>query len=147
MRLADIAEHEGDWWPPARLGAFLSSLSPVQEGRVNGYQRREEPGFYGAFRRTKKGRGGLGGPRRRESRRSPHDAGRLRQAGDPPGRQGGGGLAVRWMSVTEYARLQGAEGMDYAGVTPQQAMFALGDAVCVPVIEWLAQRCLSPRLP
>ena len=34
--------------------------------------------------------------------------------------------------------------MRYDAVTPQQAMFALGDAVCVPVIEWLAEHCLSP---
>ena len=50
------------------------------------------------------------------------------------------------MSLTEYARLQGAEHLRYDSVTPSQAMFALGDAVCVPVIEWLAKHCLLPVL-
>ena len=53
-------------------------------------------------------------------------------------------MAVRWMNVKEYARLQGAADMRYDSVTPSQAMFALGDAVCVPVIEWLGLNCLLP---
>ena len=42
--------------------------------------------------------------------------------------------------------LQGAEHLRYDAVTSSQAMFALGDAVCVPVIEWLAKHCLMPML-
>jgi len=49
---------------------------------------------------------------------------------------------VRWMDVDEYARLQGAETLNYDSVSERQAMFALGDAVCVPVIEWLGQNWL-----
>ena len=33
-----------------------------------------------------------------------------------------------------------------AAVRPGKLLFALGDAVCVPVIEWLAQYCLMPLL-
>ena len=53
---------------------------------------------------------------------------------------------MRWMNLKEYARLQGAEDLKYTSVTPSQAMFALGDAVCVPVIEWLGLYCLWPLL-
>ena len=49
---------------------------------------------------------------------------------------------MRWMNVEEYARLQGAEALRYDAVSDRQAMFALGDAVCVPVIEWLAENWL-----
>ena len=46
----------------------------------------------------------------------------------------------------EYARLQGAEHLRYGSVSAAQAMFALGDAVCVPVIDWLGRKCLRPLL-
>ncbi len=29
-------------------------------------------------------------------------------------------------------------------VSPNQALFGFGDAVCVPVIEWIAQHYLNP---
>ena len=50
---------------------------------------------------------------------------------------------MRWMTPREYARLQGAG--DYA--LPEntiQALFGFGDAVCVPVIEWIDRQMLTP---
>ncbi len=55
----------------------------------------------------------------------------------------GGQLRMRWMTPREYARLQGAD--DYA--LPEntiQALFGFGDAVCVPVIEWIDRHMLTP---
>ena len=142
LRLAEIAERRGEWWPPSRLAAFLSSLSLVQECRVTEYQARHKPCFFGAFRRTRNGMAVW-------EVRADEKAGALRTTRGGSAKQailraGGGCLAARWMSLTEYARLQGAENMRYDSVTPQQAMFALGDAVCVPVVEWVAKHCLSP---
>ena len=144
LRLAEVAERDGDWWPPTRFAKFLLSLSPVQEERVSSYQTRPETSFFGAFRRTRNGTAVW------EVR---HDerAGALRTTAGGSSKQailraGRGCLAARWMSVLEYARLQGAEHMHYDSVTPQQAMFALGDAVCVPVVEWLGRNCLAPLL-
>ncbi|MCY4465285.1 MAG: DNA (cytosine-5-)-methyltransferase [Chloroflexi bacterium] len=144
LRLAGIAEEQGNWWPPDRLNAFMQTLSPIQSKRVSGYQRRFWPGFYGAFRRTRGGRPVW-------EVRADEIAGTLRTTRGGSARQaivraGHGDIAVRWMSLTEYARLQGAEHLRYDSVTPSQAMFALGDAVCVPVIEWLAKNCLMPLL-
>ena len=54
-----------------------------------------------------------------------------------------GELRMRWMTPREYARLQGAG--DYA--LPEntiQALFGFGDAVCVPVIEWIDRHMLTP---
>jgi DNA (cytosine-5)-methyltransferase 1 len=48
------------------------------------------------------------------------------------------------MTAREYARLQGAPELNFGGATESQAKFALGDAVCVPVIEWLARHYLVP---
>ncbi|MYD93227.1 MAG: DNA cytosine methyltransferase [Chloroflexi bacterium] len=144
LRLSEVAERDGDWWPPARLARFLLSLSPVQEERVSGYQTRPETSFFGAFRRTRNGSAVW-------EVRDDERAGALRTTGGGSSKQallraGRGCLAARWMSVLEYARLQGAENLRYDAVTPQQGMFALGDAVCVPVVEWLAHNCLVPLL-
>ncbi len=144
LRLAGIAEEHGDWWPPDRLRAFMQTLSPIQSKRVSIYQRQFWPGYYGAFRRTRGGRPVW-------EVRADERAGALRTTRGGSAKQaivraGRGDIAVRWMSLTEYARLQGAEHLRYDSVTPSQAMFALGDAVCVPVIEWLAKHCLVPML-
>ena len=144
LRLVEIAEEDGDWWAPDRLRAFLETLSPIQSKRVFRYQRRFWPGYYGAFRRTRGGRPVW-------EVRADERAGALRTTRGGSAKQaivraGRGEIAVRWMSLTEYARLQGAEHLRYDSVTPSQAMFALGDAVCIPVIEWLAKRCLMPLL-
>ena len=144
LRLAEVAEETAEWWPPARLAKFLLSLSPVQEERVSAYQARAETGFFGAFRRTRNGSAVW-------EVRADERAGALRTTCGGSSKQailraGHGCLAARWMHVMEYARLQGAGHLRYDGVTPQQAMFALGDAVCVPVVEWLARTCLVPLM-
>lgn len=144
LRLADIAEENGDWWPPERLYAFMQTLSALQHERVSRYQNRFWPGFYGAFRRTRGGKAVW-------EVRADERAGALRTTRGGSAKQaivraGRGDIDVRWMNVIEYARLQGAEHLRYDSVTPSQAMFALGDAVCVPVIEWLAKHCLMPLL-
>lgn len=54
-----------------------------------------------------------------------------------------GKLRMRWMSAREYARLQGAG--EFKIVVPTtQALFGFGDAVCVPVIEWIDRNILTP---
>lgn len=144
VRLADVAEVDGDWWPRERVAAFVDTLSPLQSHRVSAYKRRMWPAYYGAFRRTRGGRAVW-------EVRADQIAGTLRTTRGGSAKQaivraGKGQLEVRWMNVIEYARLQGAGHLCYDSVTPGQAMFALGDAVCVPVIEWLAKHCLLPIL-
>ena len=144
LRLADVADSKGEWWSQDRLEAFMATLSPIQAKRVSDYRRRFWPGFYGAFRRTRGGRAVW-------EVRADELAGTLRTTRGGSAKQaivraGCGEVAVRWMNVAEYARLQGAEDLRYDSVTEWQAMFALGDAVCVPVIEWLAINCLWPLL-
>ena len=49
------------------------------------------------------------------------------------------------MTPREYARLQGApEDFDFSAVTEAQALYGFGDAVCVPLIAWLARHALVP---
>lgn len=144
LRLSDIVSDDDEWWPRGRLDAFLDSLSPRQARRVTGYQSRKTVGYFGAFRRTRNGHAVW-------EVRADEIAGALRTTRGGSAKQalvraGLGEVAVRWMNVREYARLQGAGDLCYEAVSPHQAMFALGDAVCAPVIEWVGRRCLLPLI-
>lgn len=54
-----------------------------------------------------------------------------------------GKLRIRWMSPREYARLQGAPDFPLVENTIQN-LYGFGDAVCVPVIQWIDQNVLTP---
>ena len=128
LRLVDIASTDGDWWPPERRDAFLESLSALQRKRIDTWLDDPRVRCLGAYRRTRNGRAVW------EVRRD-EIAGALRTTRGGSSRQalvriGRGGFDVRWMDVSEYASLQGAEALRY-------------DAVCVPVIEWLGKNWLT----
>lgn len=82
--------------------------------------------------------------------RSDGIAGCLRTPRGGSGRQilvaaGWGRVGVRLLSPRECARLMGAD--DYIVNVPlNQALFGFGDAVCVPVIEWIARNYLTPLI-
>ncbi len=76
-------------------------------------------------------------------------AGCLRTAVGGSGKQflvkaGNGQLKMRTMTAREYARLQGVPDRYPITVNGVQALTGFGDAVCVPVITWIAQHALSP---
>ena len=50
------------------------------------------------------------------------------------------------MTPQEYASLMGAAHYNLEGLRPNQIMFGFGDAVAVPVVEWLARHYLMPAL-
>ena len=141
-RLAEIVRDDLEWWDAARLAPFLGSLSDLHAKRVDAYRRQKEPTCHGAYRRTRHGSVVW-------EVRADEIAGALRTTAGGSGRQavvraGGGNLAARWMDVTEYAALQGAEGLTWESVSPRQAMYAFGDAVCVPAVAWLTEHCILP---
>ena len=142
LRLFHIASRNRGWWDEERKNEFLSSLSPIQSERLNHYRSQRRISYRGAYRRTRSGCAVW-------EIRSDEVAGALRTTGGGSSRQaivrvGRGKVDVRWMELREYARLQGAEGLRYESVSERQAMFALGDAVCVPVIEWLSENWICP---
>ena len=56
---------------------------------------------------------------------------------------GRGKTMVRLLTPRECARLMGAD--EFAIDAPlNQALFGFGDAVCVPVISWIARNYLNP---
>jgi DNA (cytosine-5)-methyltransferase 1 len=59
---------------------------------------------------------------------------------------GRGNIRMRWMTPREYARLQGCPDFPI-NVARNDALFGFGDAVCVPVIDWIARNVLSQLFP
>ena len=58
---------------------------------------------------------------------------------------GQGSTRMRTLTTREYARLQGVP-YEYPIVanSERQSLSAFGDAVCVPVISWIANEVLNP---
>lgn len=130
------------WWDRTRTENFVSSLSPVQRDRVRELRRSPGVKYRTAYRRTRNGVAVW------EVR--PDDiSGCLRTARGGSSKQavvklGNGRLNVRWMTPLEYARLMGAGDYNLAGARTNQALFAFGDAVAVPAVEWLGDNYLMP---
>lgn len=123
---------------------FLRSLSLIQRKRLSRYRTKRRVSYFGAYRRTRNGSPVW-------EIRPDEIAGALRTTGGGSSRQaivraGRGTVDIRWMDLQEYARLQGAGDLSYRSVSERQAMFALGDAVCVPVVEWIGRTWLNPAL-
>lgn len=132
------------WWSARRTGKFTTSLSPVQLKRVDALIRGAGLEWRTAYRRTRRGRAVW------EVRRD-EIAGCLRTARGGSSKQalveaGDGKLRVRWLTPRECARLQGADNVVLDTVTTNQALFGLGDAVCIPVVRWIADNYLAPIL-
>lgn len=144
--LEDIVEqlssNDERWWDHERLAHFIVSLSPLQAARLQLLKQSKRLVWRTAYRRTRDGRPVW------EIRRDPI-SGCLRTARGGSSKQalveaGAGEARVRWMTPREYARLQGAPNFQLDGVSENQALFALGDAVCVPVVAWIARQYLTP---
>ena len=140
--LADVLDG-GDhhaWWSTANVTKHLESMQLPSRQRLDSFVGTEGVHLGTAFRRTRLGKARL------EVRFDV--AGCLRTPRGGSGRQvvvrvGRGRIDMRWMTAREYARLQGADDFPIR-VPERQALFGFGDAVCVPVIEWLDQHLLTP---
>lgn len=55
-----------------------------------------------------------------------------------------GKWSVRLLTPREYARLQGVPDSFRLPDAENPALFAMGDAVCVPLIAWLGRHVLTP---
>jgi DNA (cytosine-5)-methyltransferase 1 len=131
-----------EWWGVERLGAFMASLSPINIKRLESLRLRHAIKHATAYRRTRNGEAVW-------EIRADDISGCLRTARGGSSRQavveaGAGNVRVRWMTAREYAGLQGVPLLNFGNATESQSKFALGDAVCVPVVEWLARHYLVP---
>ena len=143
--LADILEtvspNSQIWWDQIRCDYLLNQMSPKHRAAAEGMIRGTRTSYGTVFRRVRNGRS-------MAELRTDGIAGCLRTPRGGSGRQilfaaGRGKFAVRLLTARECARLMGAD--DFRLSVPlNQALFGFGDAVCVPVIEWIARNYLDP---
>lgn len=130
------------WWDRDRVLKFTTSLSAIQGARLKKLQSKTEVSWATAYRRTRQGRAVW-------EIRDDEISGCLRTARGGSSKQavveaGQGQLRARWMTLREYARLQGAAGFKFGEARESHVLWGFGDAVCIPAVAWLAQVCLRP---
>lgn len=130
------------WWDEARTRAFINSLSPTQFERLSALRRSPGVKYRTAYRRTRNGVPVW-------EVRADAVSGCLRTARGGSSKQavvrmGNKRLQVRWMTPLECAQLMGAGDFTLEGARDSQVLFAFGDAVAVPAVEWLAREYLYP---
>jgi DNA (cytosine-5)-methyltransferase 1 len=139
--LDDLPDDAPEWWSSARADYLLNQMSEKHRRIANGMIRGEEWSYGTVFRRVRRGKS-------MAELRTDGIAGCLRTPRGGSGRQilfkaGHGRHFARLITPRECARLMGAD--DFSITVPlNQALFGFGDAVCVPVIEWIAQYYLNP---
>jgi DNA (cytosine-5)-methyltransferase 1 len=141
--LEDIPHDAPEWWNKDRTEYLFNQFSPRHLKVARGMIRESRWSYGTVFRRIRNGKS-MG------ELRVDGLAGCLRTPRGGSGRQilfkaGFGQYHARLLTPRECARLMGAD--DYAITAPlNQALFGFGDAVCVPVVQWIAKYYLGPVL-
>ena len=145
LALDDIIENfqESDdvWWRDDALNKVLRQI-PERHLKFLNQNRDTDSFFYGTlYRRVRAGE-------TKAELRSDGIAGCLRTPRGGSSKQivvraGRGELKFRWMSAREYARLQGVPDDFAISDNYTEALFGMGDAVCVPAIRWIAENLLN----
>jgi DNA (cytosine-5)-methyltransferase 1 len=139
--LENPQESDPQWWSAERTGRLLGQMRPALRATAERMIRGERWSYGTVFRRTREGRATA-------ELRTDGIAGCLRTAAGGSSKQilvqaGFGKFNARLLTPREAARLMGAD--DYHIAVPfTQALTGFGDAVCVPVIEWIARHYLQP---
>lgn len=139
--LEELPESSSYWWNKGRAEYLLEQMSPRHREIAEKMINVSDITYGTVFRRVRNGKS-------MAELRTDGIAGCLRTPRGGSGRQilfkaGKGKYAVRLLTPRECARLMGAD--DFTINAPlNQALFGFGDAVCVPVIEWIAVNYLNP---
>jgi DNA (cytosine-5)-methyltransferase 1 len=131
------------WWNQQRVEYFLNQTSERHLVKLNELKDGADYSYLTAFRRVRKGKS-------MAEIRFDGIAGCLRTPKGGSARQiliqvGKGEINVRLLTPKECANLMGAANFKISGST-NEALFGFGDAVCVPVISWIAKNYLDPAL-
>jgi DNA (cytosine-5)-methyltransferase 1 len=139
--IEDLPNKSEEWWSKERAEYLLNQMS-LRHRQIAEKMISKNAWSYGTvFRRVRN-------EKSMAELRTDGLAGCLRTPRGGSGRQilfkaGFGKYYVRLLTPRECARLMGAD--DFKITVPlNQALFGFGDAVCVPVIQWIAQNYLNP---
>jgi len=139
--LEDLPPDHPMWWSAARATYLLNQMSLAHRAVADRMIAGEEWSYGTVFRRMRAGRS-------MAELRTDGIAGCLRTPKGGSAKQvlfkaGRGEYHARLLTPREAARLMGAD--DYTlPDSLDSAYFGFGDAVCVPVIEWIATHYLNP---
>lgn len=141
--LEEVPSDSSEWWNRDRVDYLLNQMSPRHRRIADDMIEADRQSYGTVFRRVRNGKS-------MAELRTDGVAGCLRTPRGGSGRQilfkaGQGRAHVRLVNGRECARLMGAN--DFRLNVPlNQALFGFGDAVCVPVIQWIAENYLNPAL-
>jgi DNA (cytosine-5)-methyltransferase 1 len=144
--LSNIVEELNDtdkrWWSQEETNRHLEMMVASHRERVEKLKSKDEISYRTFYRRRREGM-------QRAEVRDDDLSGCLRTAVGGSGKQflietGAGNLKMRAMTPREYARLQGVPDGYNISINGVQALTGFGDAVCVPVISWIAENVLNP---
>jgi DNA (cytosine-5)-methyltransferase 1 len=138
--LDDLPDDAPEWWSEKRAAYLLNQMSQRHRIIADRMINAAAWSFGTVFRRVRAG-GSMA------ELRVDGIAGCLRTPRGGSGRQilikaGFGEFHARLLTPRECARLMGADDFNISG-SLNQALFGFGDAVCVPVIEWIAKHYLN----
>ena len=139
----DLPIDASEWWSRERAAYLLEQMSPRHRLIADQMIAASEWSYGTVFRRIRN-------ERSMAELRTDGIAGCLRTPKGGSGRQilfkaGFDRYQVRLLTPRECARLMGAD--EYQIDVPlNQALFGFGDAVCVPVVEWITRNYLNPAL-
>lgn len=139
--IEDLSDDSPHWWNKKRSKYLLNQMSEKHREIAEEMIQGPDFSFGTVFRRVRNGKS-------MAELRTDGIAGCLRTPRGGSGRQilfmaGKGAYRVRLLTPRECARLMGADEFNIT-VPLNQALFGFGDAVCVPVIEWIAKYYLNP---
>lgn len=142
-----VIDLEEPWWSDVRSMYLFNQMHEHHKAKVASLMMQEKWTYGTAFRRMRMREG---------SKQSTAEvrfdgiAGCLRTPKGGSAKQivvraGFGKFDARLLNARENARLMGADDYRLAHDLPlHDALFGFGDAVCVPVIEWVSRYCLEP---
>jgi DNA (cytosine-5)-methyltransferase 1 len=139
--IEELSPNSQTWWSRDRCDYLLNQMSPKHRAQAEAMILGSRVSYGTVFRRVRNGKS-------MAELRTDGVAGCLRTPRGGSGRQilvaaGKGRFAVRLLTPRECARLMGADDF-IIKASLNQALFGFGDAVCVPVIEWIARNYLNP---
>jgi DNA (cytosine-5)-methyltransferase 1 len=139
--LEDLPDDSPFWWSKDRCDYLVNQMSEKHAAQLRVMMAAKAWSCGTVFRRIRK-------EKSMAELRTDGLAGCLRTPRGGSGRQilvqaGFGRVKARLLTPRECSRLMGAD--EFTVKAPlNQALFGFGDAVCVPVITWLAQNYLNP---
>ncbi len=137
-----ISNDSALWWVQARKDHLFAQMSEGHKIKLGTMLEGDRYSYGTVFRRTRNGKP-------MAELRTDGIAGCLRTPGGGSSKQiliraGFGHWDVRLLSPRECARLQGVRDDFSLPENANKSYFAMGDAVCVPVIEFLASNVFTP---